>query len=87
MPKANKEQRQADQITARIEQACAIPIQYGDEEGGNHPAAKQTPKRQTLPASGLGRGPDTEGRSEQGTKQQEIERGVSDQTCCENEIG
>src|SRR5215813_5127469 len=61
---ANKEQRQADQITARIDQACAIPIQYRDKKGGNHPAAKQTPKHQALPASGFGRGPNTEGRRE-----------------------
>ena len=38
--KTNKEQRQADQKTARIEQARAIPIQQRDDKGGKHAAAK-----------------------------------------------
>jgi hypothetical protein len=53
---ANKEQRQADKVTARIEQARAIPIQYGDDKGRNHAAAKQSPKSEALPTSGSGVG-------------------------------
>jgi hypothetical protein len=65
----NEEQRQADEITARSEQARAVPIQQRDGEGQHHADAKQAPEGQAPPAARLGRGPDAEGRGEQSAQQ------------------
>ncbi len=53
----------------------------------SHAAAKQTPEGEALPAAGLRRRPDAEGRSEEGAQQQEIERDAGDEACCEDEVG
>src|SRR6185437_3088120 len=84
---ANNEQRQADKVTACIEQACAIPIQYGGDKGRYHAAAKQSPKSKTLPTSGLWRRPNAKGWNKICAKQQQIERCAGEETCCKNEAG
>ena len=64
-----------------------VPVQHRDGEGGNHAAAKQSPKGQALPAAGLGRRPDAEGRSEQRAQQKKIEGDAGGKTCSEDQTG
>ena len=52
----------------------------------DHAAAKQTPEGEALPAAGLWRRPDAEGRSEEGAQQEQIERDAGDEACCEDEM-